>query len=124
MGLATNMLILYFCITFVLWLGVPNAASGFTSLFGSTSNSITNVVNINLIAIIAAGVVVGIGTAIVTHDVMTTAISGIVTALSLWFIVPTSFAPDMPSEINIFIVGFMALIWGMAMIGLFRGYEP
>jgi len=119
MGLATNSLILYFCILFALYLAVPDMDTGFTAFVsGDYSISWGSVISL------ATAGLAGLAVAVLTRDFMTAGIVAILTAITGWIVIPTDFAATLPYEIRTFITVLFALIWGMAMIGFFRGYEP
>lgn len=129
MGMAMNMMIIFFCILFAMYLTVPGATSGLKDFIYALGEHdiegmIVSAMNPSSILINAIAAIIGVVATIVGHDVMTGIVSYIAISLGGWAIIPTGFANiGIPAEFQLFITGLLAFIWGFAIISFFRGYE-
>jgi len=121
MGMVTNLLVIFFCILFFLYVGQPGTRPAFLLLFGEGRIDFMSANNLLMSAMtLGAAVVAGI----LTHDIMTGIVAGIAMAFANWFLIPAEFTAGMPEPIALFISGVLMLMWSLAVIGFFRGYEP
>lgn len=118
MGLTINLMVIYFCILFVLYLSDPNMTTGFTEFTSGTYQIGWDTLITGVLSSVAGYII-----AVTTRDAMTGIITAFAVAMVSWIIIPTNFLIGAPSEIRLFVVGLMNLLWGLAIISYVRGYE-
>lgn len=122
MALATKMLIVWLCILFALYMADPeNFSTGFLDFANGEFSFDWSTIILGSI-----GGVVGIVSGYLTHDLMTGAVTAIATTMVGWIVIPTNFLniPGMPPEIRILLSAVLSIMWGTAILGFFRGYQP
>ena len=118
MGLTVNLMVIYFCILFTLYLSDPNMTTGFIEFTSGTYEIGWDTLITGVLSSLAGWII-----ATTTRDAMTGIISAFAIAMVSWIIIPTNFLVGAPWEIRVFIVGLMNLLWGLAIISFIRGYE-
>lgn len=127
MGSLTNVLLLLFCINFMLYLGGYDSIASL-GIFGVSETGEVNysyfwytVIGVAVIGLIA---IVGTGTSLFVNQwaVFGVVVIGLIGLLAT----PMSFLSDpvMPIQIKIVVGGIIAILYSMAVLGFYRGYEP
>lgn len=104
---------------FAMYLADPGISTGFLDFAqGEYSFGWSSIITLSIASL------AGIVTAVISRDIMTGAIVTLVTTMTGWLVIPTNFTAGLPTDIQIFMITIFGIIWGMAMIGFFRGFEP
>lgn len=118
MGLAINLMVIYFCILFVMYLADPNMRTGFMEFTSGTYKIGWDTFITGALSSIAGYII-----AMTTKDAMTGIIATFAIAMISWIVIPTNFLVGAPGDIRLFVVGLLNLLWGMAIISFIRAYE-
>lgn len=118
MGMAMNLMILYFCILFGMWLSDPTMGTSFTEVLAGRF-----VLNINTIVMGSISGIAGIIVGLFSKDLMTGVITALATTMLGWFVIPVTLFAGAPYGLDTFMTGLLALIWNISIMGFIRGYE-